>query len=118
MEIGYLRTCIFFKYATILNLISSYNQSSNCLNQYVMKINIYFILFFVSAFIPGCQKDTTDLNTGKITAEMMDLSDCKENKSALTEGYNNNTSCIIYSYNIESMTLLLNHINAGFNCLS
>jgi hypothetical protein len=45
--------------------------------------------------------------------KLISFSDCKNDKNGSSE---NDESCIEYSYNSDTGTLYLKHINTGFNC--
>ena len=52
-----------------------------------------------------------------ITFGLTNIPECKDlDKSAMLGEKADSLSCIEYSYNSESKTLTLKHINAGFNC--
>ncbi len=74
-------------------------------------------LLAASLFLTGCEESTGDSQTGPIEGELVSYSNCKVFKSTLQQGdYNENTSCVTYSYNSKDKKLSLKHINAGFNC--
>jgi hypothetical protein len=83
------------------------------LRKYFKKIYFLILPFlFVTSFIISCENEEQVL-TGKITAS----SGCKSTK---TSGDANDTpgnqSCAYYKYNRSDKKLLIEHINAGFNC--
>ncbi|MBI5324296.1 MAG: hypothetical protein HZB41_03285 [Ignavibacteriae bacterium] len=76
-----------------------------------------FIVILFSYIISGCEKNSIS-NVGKPTGALVQYSECKNTIVGKTEIdiTSNNLDCIEYSYDVKSNSLILKHINAGFNC--
>jgi hypothetical protein len=72
----------------------------------------FLSLIFISLLLASCEREDHH-----VIASVTDRSDCKNLKSRTTDDTTPDTlSCISYAYDISSKTLLITHINAGFNC--
>jgi hypothetical protein len=78
-----------------------------------MKSNtLLFLPFLIFSLLPsGCETENQ-----KITATLIDHSDCKGLKSASADEVPNTQSCINYIYDGITGILSVKHVNAGFNC--
>lgn len=79
-----------------------------------MKTNIFSIMVFsVCIIISGCTKDET--KTQPIDGKLISHTDCKIFLSKSTDT-GNDESCVEYSFDETNNSLILKHINTGFNC--
>lgn len=76
-----------------------------------LKSSLCAIAVFV-LFTTACTEKHDDIDL-ILTGSLISKTECKTNKST---SISNNESCIKYSFNKEKNTLVLNHINAAFNC--
>ena len=65
--------------------------------------------------LPGCEQEK-EYNLA-ISGKLVDHSECKGFKSAGSYATTpDNQSCAVFTYDTESSTLLIKHVNAAFNC--
>ncbi|MEA3444201.1 MAG: hypothetical protein U9R19_05680 [Bacteroidota bacterium] len=75
---------------------------------------IYFFGLIFIVFISSCEEKNTPVETDK-NSQLISFTGCKSTKNLYaTDSVTANQSCIEFSY--TDNTLLLTHINAGFNC--
>ena len=78
-------------------------------------IQLVFVLFLVICI--GCVNNTGEENTGTPKITLIKNSTCKNLKSAgFTELTSDTLSCIYYQFIPATEKLVINHVNAGFNC--
>lgn len=73
-------------------------------------------LFFLPLLILSLLPSSCEMENQKITATLVDHSECKGLKSASADEVPNTQSCINYIYDNATGILSVKHINAGFNC--
>lgn len=75
-------------------------------------IYIALISFFALIINISCNEECEN-HVPEFDSKLISHTGCKHLKSSTTE---NNQSCVKYSFDRESYTLTLTHINTGFNC--
>ena len=79
-------------------------------------ILVILILGFLSFLIFTCE-DTKENESLTLKGELIDHSDCKNNKSTFNDSETpDSLTCVNYNYDPLNNTLSIQHINAGFNC--
>lgn len=73
------------------------------------------VLFILSLIISiglfySCEEEEQKQESTELSAKILSSGECKSLKGG------NNEGCLSFSYNSNTKSLLLNHINAGFNC--
>lgn len=84
-----------------------------------MKTVVYLVLIVIFCLNPitGCIVDPEPGTEVNLTAILHGDPQCKGIRSAdFTDGTPNTQSCVEFTYNQTLNTLVLKHINAGFNC--
>ncbi len=84
-----------------------------------MKKAVYLILVFTlfTAVIFSCKKENNDNNQLVFSGKLTNSPTCKERTKYASRASDNNTlSCVKYTFDKPNNTLILRHINAGFNC--
>jgi hypothetical protein len=77
--------------------------------------NLNSILIITLLIMAGCS-DKDNQAQPVISGILTDYSDCKNEKSESFSIDWDTNYCILYSYEIDSMTLYMKHLNAIFNC--
>lgn len=74
-------------------------------------------VFLIILFVLCCEKEKKD-DQHMISGQLTSHSDCKNFLKSGSEMFNtaDSFSCIHYTYNPSTNELILQHINAGFNC--
>ncbi len=75
------------------------------------KRNLILVTVLLSALLFSCKKESSEPVSEN---DLVSHSECKD---GLKSGeYEDNQSCIKYNYNENTKRLIIEHINAGFNC--
>jgi len=85
-----------------------------------MKPSIYFLFtaLTVGLLIHSCNKENTNIKANNFKGQLMSKSECKSNLKSTSKivEISDTLSCIDYSFDVSSNKLIINHVNAGFNC--
>ncbi|MCD6346630.1 MAG: hypothetical protein J7L96_04340 [Bacteroidales bacterium] len=79
-----------------------------------MKKTVGAFIIVLSMFLLACSKEQPKIWSNP-EATLDEVGHCKEFSPKTRSDYPNNTDCILFAYDGDSM-LTMTHINAGFNC--
>lgn len=84
-----------------------------------MKTLFYSVLTgaLIAMLLSGCKNKAGNEDTQAISGQVIDHSECKSDKTVFTTASpDDSLSCVNYVFDASAHRLILNHLNAGFNC--
>jgi hypothetical protein len=83
-----------------------------------MRSNLLIILAISAILltVSSCEDDKNGTGKSVLSAKLITHSDCKSMKHATVGAIADSISCADYTYNAVTKTMLVKHMNAGFNC--